>query len=58
MPPLTDVPSSPLDRAKPVRAGEELDLGKLEPFLRAHVPAIAAHDGPIELLQFPSGHSN
>jgi aminoglycoside phosphotransferase (APT) family kinase protein len=39
----------------PVRSGEELDLGKLEPFLRSHFPAEA--EG-IVLQQFPSGHSN
>ena len=38
-----------------VRAGEELDLTKLEPFLRDRFPA--EREG-IALRQFPSGHSN
>ena len=38
-----------------VRAGEELDLTKLEPFLRSHFPA--QREG-IAVRQFPSGHSN
>src|ERR1700739_4622588 len=44
-------------RYKPtdIRAGEELDLAKLEPFLRSHFPGEGAHFG---VTQFPSGHSN
>src|SRR5262249_55610977 len=38
-----------------VRAGEELDLIKLEPFLRSRFPA--EREG-IALRQFPCGHSN
>lgn len=38
-----------------VRAGEELDLRRLEPFLRGHFPA---ETGPLAVKQFPSGHSN
>jgi aminoglycoside phosphotransferase (APT) family kinase protein len=38
-----------------VRPGEELDLAKLEPFLRSHFPAEA---GTLVVRQFPSGHSN
>jgi aminoglycoside phosphotransferase (APT) family kinase protein len=44
-----------LDTPTRVRAGEELDLSKLEPFLRARFPGEG--DG-IALQQFPSGHSN
>lgn len=44
-----------LDSPTGVRAGEELDLSKLEPFLRSRFPA--ERDG-IFLRQFPSGHSN
>jgi len=44
-----------LDAPTRVRAGEELDLAKLEPFLRSHFPA--ERQG-ITLRQFPSGHSN
>jgi aminoglycoside phosphotransferase (APT) family kinase protein len=43
------------DRPTAVRAGEELDLATLEPFLRSHFPAAA---GPLVVEQFPSGHSN
>jgi aminoglycoside phosphotransferase (APT) family kinase protein len=38
-----------------VRPGEELDLSRLEPFLRGHFPA---EIGPLTVKQFPSGHSN
>ena len=44
-----------LDGPTRVRAGEELDLAKLEPFLRTHFPS-ECHG--IALRQFPSGHSN
>lgn len=43
------------DRAADVRPGEELNLAKLEPFLRSHFPDAA---GPLTVRQFPSGHSN
>jgi aminoglycoside phosphotransferase (APT) family kinase protein len=43
------------DHASTVRAGEELDLAKLEPFLRTHFPESA---GTLTVRQFPSGHSN
>jgi len=38
-----------------VRSGEELDLIRLEPFLRRHFPDETAS---IRIQQFPSGHSN
>jgi aminoglycoside phosphotransferase (APT) family kinase protein len=44
-----------LDHPMTVRSGEELDLGKLEPYLRAQFPHEA---GPLTIRQFPSGHSN
>lgn len=44
-----------VDRSKPVRAGEELDLRQLEAYFAEHVPEIA---GPLEISQFPSGFSN
>ena len=44
-----------LDAPTRVRPGEELDLSKLEAFLRKHFPAV--REG-ITLQQFPSGHSN
>jgi aminoglycoside phosphotransferase (APT) family kinase protein len=42
------------DQAGAVRAGEELDLTRLQPFLQQHYD----YDGPISIEQFPSGHSN
>ena len=43
------------DKPASIRPGEELDLGKLEPFLRSHFQHEGAH---FSLTQFPSGHSN
>jgi aminoglycoside phosphotransferase (APT) family kinase protein len=43
------------DQPTTVRPGEELDVAKLEPYLRSHFPG---DDGPIQIRQFPSGHSN
>ncbi len=43
------------DHAGRIRAGEELDLARLEPYLRGHFPGLA---GPLVVRQFPSGHSN
>lgn len=43
------------DLPAPMRAGEELDLARLEPFLLQHFPATS---GRLTALQFPSGHSN
>jgi aminoglycoside phosphotransferase (APT) family kinase protein len=42
------------DQAGTVRAGEELDLARLQPFLLEHF----GHSGPLSIEQFPSGHSN
>ena len=44
-----------LNRPGSVRAGEELDLARLEPFLLRRFPGSA---GPLTVQQFPSGHSN
>jgi len=44
-----------LDHPANIRPGEELDLAKLDPYLRAHFPN---ETGPLEVRQFPSGHSN
>jgi aminoglycoside phosphotransferase (APT) family kinase protein len=38
-----------------IRPGEELDLARLEPYLRSHFPGLP---GPLVVRQFPSGHSN
>src|SRR5579884_1897099 len=43
------------DSTKPVRSGEELDLARLEPYLRGHFPDL---QGELVVQQFPSGHSN
>ena len=43
------------DHAVKIRSGEELDLAKLEPYLRSHFPELA---GSLVVRQFPSGHSN
>jgi aminoglycoside phosphotransferase (APT) family kinase protein len=43
------------DHPTSVRAGEELDLVRLEPFLRSHFPDAT---GSLTVAQFPSGHSN
>ncbi len=42
------------DQAGMVRAGEELDLSRLQPFLLERF----GHSGPVSVEQFPSGHSN
>jgi acyl-CoA dehydrogenase len=44
-----------VDTARPVRAGEELDLARLEPYLRQVFPGSNGH---VEVEQFPGGHSN
>jgi aminoglycoside phosphotransferase (APT) family kinase protein len=44
-----------LDHAAPIRTGEELDLVKLEPYLRRQFPG---DKGELLVRQFPSGHSN
>ncbi len=44
-----------LDAGRPPREGEGLDLEKLEPYLREHLPEV---EGPLEVEQFPSGFSN
>jgi len=45
-----------VDTARSVRAGEEVNAGALEAFFAAQVPALA--NKPVEILQFPGGHSN
>lgn len=44
-----------MDAAHPPRPGEELDLDALVPFLRR---TVGDASGPVEVDQFPSGHSN
>ncbi len=43
------------DSTRAVREGEELDLAKLDPYLRGILPNA---EGPLAVQQFPSGHSN
>lgn len=43
------------DKPSSIRPGEELDLNKLEPFLRSQFSSEAEH---FSVSQFPSGHSN
>ncbi|MGB9465124.1 MAG: phosphotransferase family protein [Candidatus Acidiferrum sp.] len=43
------------DPTTPVRPGEDLDIEKLESFLRCHFPD---ESGPLIVRQYPSGHSN
>lgn len=44
-----------LDQPAAIRSGEELDLTRLEPYLRRHFPDEV---GALEVRQFPCGHSN
>ena len=44
-----------LDKARPVRDGEELDLAALEEYLVSELPGFEL---PLVLEQFPKGHSN
>ena len=44
-----------VDRASPVRSGEELDWPRLESFLRDQLEDV---EGDFAVEQFPSGHSN
>jgi aminoglycoside phosphotransferase (APT) family kinase protein len=43
------------DHSREIRQGEELDVARLEPYLRSHLPEA---QGPLVVRQFPSGHSN
>ena len=43
------------DAVRPPRPGEELDLRRLEAYLKDAIPGL---QGTLEVLQFPSGHSN
>jgi aminoglycoside phosphotransferase (APT) family kinase protein len=43
------------DETSPIRPGEELDLDRLELYLRQHLPGVG---GPLTVAQFPHGHSN
>lgn len=45
---------APCDHPGEIRAGEELDLVQLRPFLEEHF----GQNEPVSIKQFPSGHSN
>jgi aminoglycoside phosphotransferase (APT) family kinase protein len=48
--------SPPIDESRPVRAGEQLDVARLQDYLASHLPM-----GPgasLQIDQFPHGHSN
>jgi aminoglycoside phosphotransferase (APT) family kinase protein len=47
--------SAPIDEPRPVRDDEHLDFERLQGYLSAHLPGAA---GPLEVEQFPHGHSN
>jgi aminoglycoside phosphotransferase (APT) family kinase protein len=47
--------SAPLDAARPIRAGDEIDLAGLQAFLTTALPGL---QGPWSVEQFPKGHSN
>jgi aminoglycoside phosphotransferase (APT) family kinase protein len=44
-----------LDHPSAIRSGEELELAKLEPYLRFQFPN---ETGALQVRQYPSGHSN
>ena len=44
-----------VDKAKNVREGEELNIQKIEEFLKQSIPELS---GALKVLQFPSGFSN
>lgn len=48
--------SPPLDAARAVRPGEELDGAALSAWIGAHFPKLA--NRPLTVQQFPAGHSN
>ena len=43
-----------MSELRPARAGEELDVGSLQPWIEQQL----GFEGPIRVEQFPSGHSN
>lgn len=47
--------SALMDEPRQVRPGEELDVQRLEQYLKEALPGLA---GPLEVRQFPSGFSN
>ncbi|HEX9941246.1 MAG TPA: phosphotransferase family protein [Thermoanaerobaculia bacterium] len=47
--------ADPVDSTRPVRAGEEIDAAALALWLKPRLPGV---EGPVEIEQFPGGHSN
>lgn len=45
-----------MSEPRSVRAGEHLDVARLEPFLRTHLPNLPTNE--LRILQFPTGASN
>jgi aminoglycoside phosphotransferase (APT) family kinase protein len=45
----------PIDAARPVRPGEEIDAAALAVWLKGKLPGV---EGPVAIEQFPGGHSN
>ncbi|HEY0784018.1 MAG TPA: phosphotransferase family protein [Thermoanaerobaculia bacterium] len=50
--------AAPLDRAKPVRAGEELPVEPLAAWLARELPDFVSGAAELTVEQFPGGHSN
>ena len=44
-----------VDQSTDIRDGEQLDLAKLEPYLKSAIPGL---NGPLTVQQYPSGFSN
>jgi len=55
MNPSVNTPKNTIDEARPVRAGEELDLARLTPYLQKELSLPGA---AVTVEQFPGGHSN
>lgn len=56
---MHDVRRNGADGAEAVRAGEELPMGRLAPYLFTHLPELRdAFDGEITVAQFARGYSN
>jgi aminoglycoside phosphotransferase (APT) family kinase protein len=53
----TEVGAEYVDSPRGIRSGEELDIAKLTAYLRSVMPELIG-DHPIEVSQFPGGHSN
>ncbi len=53
------MPKLPMDRSTAVRQGEELEVDRLERYLRGHLPGpLSELPGRLSVRQFPSGFSN